>query len=480
MSCVTRSLKSSGFVLVLLMIPAPAFAGVVITEIMYNLEGADSNREWIEVTNVGSAPVGLNGYRFFESDTNHRLEVVQGSAQLAAGASAVIADDAEQFRSDWPDYSGMLFDSSFALKNTGETLTIRDPGLNDLDSVTYSPDWGADGTGESLQLSGSDWIAAAPTPGTTGDVPQESAGTQQSAENTDSEQSGPLRPRIEPEFYADAGGDRTVIAGADTTYTGVGLTPDGEELTKVEFIWNFGNGEMKRGREVIHHYDYPGTYRVFLTVASGKTTASDAIRVRAVAPNVGVSDESADFVELTNHSDRELDLSGWFLAHGNREFRLPENTYILPDTSVRIASEASGIAGSAILLFPNGEPVPPPENEPTTDAPEETNTPVRAQQRTAAHNTAPESAPPRQNVPSEEETDSSHIAAVATAQAAPSQGPAGGEEPLWPWLAAVLGVVGVGVVGYAASRVTSEGSPAYDATATDTVDEYTVVEETGR
>ena len=39
--------------------PLGAHAQVVITEVLYNLEGADSGHEWIEVAHEGSAPIDL-------------------------------------------------------------------------------------------------------------------------------------------------------------------------------------------------------------------------------------------------------------------------------------------------------------------------------------------------------------------------------------------------------------------------------------
>src|SRR3989338_825587 len=128
-----------------LFLPVCASAQVVISEIMYDLEGSDANREWIEIYNSGSSVVNITEWRLFEGDSNHVLTAV-GSETLATGGYAVIADDPEKFREDWPSFSGRLFDSSFSLSNTGGTLVLRccsGGDLLDRDFISYSGDSGA-------------------------------------------------------------------------------------------------------------------------------------------------------------------------------------------------------------------------------------------------------------------------------------------------------------------------------------------------
>src|SRR3989338_2889840 len=116
------------FVLVIFF-PAFAHASVVFTEIMYDVSGTDTGREWVEITNTGTVSVDVSWYKFFEANTNHALVLISSSGTLQAGSSAVIADDATKFKIDWPSYAGTLFDSSFSLSNTGESIALRDGAL---------------------------------------------------------------------------------------------------------------------------------------------------------------------------------------------------------------------------------------------------------------------------------------------------------------------------------------------------------------
>lgn len=143
--------------------PAVSHAQIVITEIMYDLaEGPDAGREWVEVLNSGSSAVDLATYRLFENGTNHKIS---GAGSLAPGGYAVIADNAEKFKADWPSFSSLVFDSAFSLSNTGESISIRTQAGAEIDTVAYS-DSLAKGTGDSLQREpGAFFAAGMPTPG---------------------------------------------------------------------------------------------------------------------------------------------------------------------------------------------------------------------------------------------------------------------------------------------------------------------------
>ncbi|MDP3975265.1 MAG: lamin tail domain-containing protein [Candidatus Jorgensenbacteria bacterium] len=160
--------------------PAPNF---IITEIFYNVSGADPGKEWVEIKNSGTSAANPEDVRFLEGGTNHRLTFVRGSATLSAGAYAVLADDADQFLADYPTFSGNLFDSSFSLSNDGEALALVYDGST-FHSVSYSSSTGAYGDGNSLQLVGLAWGAASPTPGAVNVAPTSSGSSSSEGESS--------------------------------------------------------------------------------------------------------------------------------------------------------------------------------------------------------------------------------------------------------------------------------------------------------
>ena len=125
--------------------------GITISEIYYNPPSSDNDHEWLEIYNSGSIPADITKLRLNEDEKNHTLKNIT-EAVLVPGSYAVIAENATQFIVDYPDFNGILFDSSWSsLSNTGEflSLVVEKDGI--LDSVLYNSTWGGDGDGFSLE-----------------------------------------------------------------------------------------------------------------------------------------------------------------------------------------------------------------------------------------------------------------------------------------------------------------------------------------
>lgn len=344
---------------ILFLLPTVSFAQVVISEIMYDLEGADSGREWIEIYNNGNSDVDLTGWRFFEGGTNHKLKLVQGDIVISSGGYIVITDNSDKFLADWPGFSKTIFDSSFSLKNIGESITIRNSDLVDIDSVTYSSEWGASGDSNSLQLANGSFIPASPTPGKanansgSGSSGEDSGG--ETSTGSSSSSGGVLVPTLSISAYA--GNDRIVIVGADSVFDGYAYGLNGEPLLNARYTWNFGNGQRKEGQKILHHYLYPGEYVVSLDVSSGEYSAFDRMIVTAEPAQILISSATSEFVEIKNESKHELDISFWYLKTDEKLFLIPESTILLSEKSVKFSSSITGIIasnGDVNLLYPNG------------------------------------------------------------------------------------------------------------------------------
>ncbi len=150
-----------------LSLPATAGAAIRITEIMYDPDGADAKHEWVEIYNTGSDAVDLSKYKF--SDTSaHVLNAPPknggtGSLVIPAGSFAVLASDAATFSLEYPGRA-LVIDTAMNLRNSGSTILLTN-GTTLVDSATYAKSEGAAGNGNSLQLNGTTWIHAKPTPG---------------------------------------------------------------------------------------------------------------------------------------------------------------------------------------------------------------------------------------------------------------------------------------------------------------------------
>ncbi|MDI6717484.1 MAG: lamin tail domain-containing protein [Patescibacteria group bacterium] len=148
----------------------PENFNIVINEIMYNASGSDIGREWIELFNKGTSTVNLAHLKLFEDNVHHGLNIAGEDKKLDPGAYAVISNDTEEFLKDFPDFNGILYKSSFSLKNTSDTFSLTHDDDVVADSVTYQSSWGANGDGNSLQLINGVWKAGKPTPGKANEI----------------------------------------------------------------------------------------------------------------------------------------------------------------------------------------------------------------------------------------------------------------------------------------------------------------------
>jgi len=141
------------------------YASFEITEIMYDQDGTDTNREWIEVKNISSSPEDLSKWFLFSDNTKHSF-VSQGKSIIPAGDFAIITQNVPQFNADYSNFQGIIFDSSWTgFSNTSETISLKDPDLNIKSPVTYTSGMGGSGNSKSLSKIDGSWQNGIPTPG---------------------------------------------------------------------------------------------------------------------------------------------------------------------------------------------------------------------------------------------------------------------------------------------------------------------------
>lgn len=340
-----------------------ARADVVINEIMYAPEGSDVGREWIEVYNDSDAPLDLSLYKFFEDNTNHKLVVSQGDVNIEDHGYAVIVSDPVKFKIDWPNFSGSIFDSSFSLSDTGEDLAIKDESSNIINTVTYNFSEGAKEDGNSLQLVNGSWVGATPTPGVENESSASSnvedtsnnsnandnntneKGTAISSSSSSSNSSNQkstttTKTIIVQKIKAEIIAKSSAHVGIPFLFQGIVLGLDGEQVHRGKYFWNFGDGDFREIKvmnadEFSHTYFYPGDYMVifeyYKDFYNNSPDASQKILIKVVPADVVISsvgDEKDFFIELSNNTNYEADLSNWILSSYGKSFTIPKNTII--------------------------------------------------------------------------------------------------------------------------------------------------------
>ncbi len=364
----------------LFLLPAVSFAQVSINEIMYDLSGSDTGREWVEIYNGGSSAVDISSYKFLESTgaSNHTLTLIQGTATLPAGGFAVIVSDSAKFLADWPpaSFSGNLFKASFSsLNNTGGTLILKDSSAVVIDQVTYASTQGASGDGNSLQKTASGWSAGGPTPGasnisvgvtssgisTTTEVADMTSGSS-SGDNVSSSSASAYSEPVslssameKMEFQISAGRDRLTAVGNTVTFHAVVTRTQATPEQGITYAWSFGDGTTGQGADVKHAYRFPGEYTVVLTGSYSDAQAVNEAKVTVVAPKVSMAKVSGG-LEIANNSGTEINLEGWNLAGERRTFTFPVDTLISSGKKIIFADEVTGMsAGGVQLLSPIGK-----------------------------------------------------------------------------------------------------------------------------
>lgn len=359
-----------------------ALAQISISEIMYDVSGSDSGREWVEITNGGidSVTVATSTWKFFEDGTNHNLSLFQGSVVIPAGGFAVIADNPAKFLADWPQFGGTIFDSVFSLGNTGEAVAIKSDTSTVVDEVAYVSSAGGAGDGNSLQKVSGAWTALAPTPGAVnqngqnqdsegreGNFPVATTTTDTTSDEDNSSSvsisssdSGKTNWPVEPQIISRIVGPYVAIAGADVVFKGEAVGLDKKPIKNIRYLWNFGDGSTKEGESVMHAYNFPADYVVILEVSSGYLEGSSRVRIKIISADIVISEVVAGFggkIELVNNTPQELDLSWWRIRSGNHFFTLPKNTKMLSAGRLPLSAAVMGFPVSDMdvaLLYPNG------------------------------------------------------------------------------------------------------------------------------
>lgn len=345
------------FIIVLFTLPSFVFAGFEITEIMYDLDGTDTNREWIEVKNTGSEPSDLSKWFFFSDNSKHAL-APQGAPSVPAGGYAVITQNATNFQADWPNYSGLIFDSSWTGFNneSGETISMKDPSLTEVSIVSFDSSMGGAGDGNSIQKVGTSWVGATPTPGLENKA-SSGGGDEEEDDDGGSSSNNPVvvkQKEVEiPKMVTNIISKNTVFAGVPFIIDSNTIGYKKETLKVGRLVWNFGDGMSKQTSEHLpfeYLYQYPGEYVMTLSYYypnDNIVDATDRVIFKVVVPGVTISSvgKSGDpYVEIDNKSGVEVDLSLWVINSANSSFRIPEGTIILPSKSIRLSGRVTGFS----------------------------------------------------------------------------------------------------------------------------------------
>jgi hypothetical protein len=347
-----------------------AFANLSIDEIMYS----PSSKQWVEVYNDTGSDIDLSQYKILDagaSKNGHSISpaVSGGSKIIPANSYGVIALDINSVNANY------LFHSSLGIKPTtdsADTVILRDTTGTNPDNTVIVP-YNSAVNGNSLQLINDSWIATTPTPGVL-NVASSSTSSSDTAVA-----SGPLltgsssnttssTSNSDTAIKNDTGGVAQIktqivvktfgFAGIPISLSATAFGSNGEKLYFGKYFWNFGDGDAKEmsladPEPFSHTYYYPGSYVVSLDYYQNNYSsdiapdASSQVNIKIIPTDISISnvgDEKDFFVELTNNTDYNADISGWILASAQKSFSFPRDTIIPSKQKITISPKITNFS----------------------------------------------------------------------------------------------------------------------------------------
>jgi len=345
-----------------------AHAQIVINEIQVLPTG----EKFLELYNIGDSSVDLTNWQIKKKTQSGTESVLVSQARLenksiSAGGYFLIANE--------NNYTGQgVVNASWPPSNTGvasnntvflyqEDILIDKFGWGEA-SDCQSPCPPNPTTGQSLQKNSNSWITDIPTPRaantqSTPPPPQAPApssgggggGPTPAPSSTATTTTKPPEPqKIRAQIVAKT----LAFAGQPASFEGLAYGTNGEKLFNGRYFWNFGDGssrEIKNSEspKFTHTYFYPGDYTVsleFFTNYYGDIPdAITQVSVRVVSADIVISNvgnEADFFIELSNNTAYDTDISRWTLSGFNRLFSFPKNTILGSKKKVIFSSRVTG------------------------------------------------------------------------------------------------------------------------------------------
>ncbi len=339
-----------------------------ISEIMSNPIGDDSGREWIEIYNNSESSLDLTSLTIsIKGGTFVPVTPVSGGVTLAPHGYAIIGSTVSlttRFSQDYPTYNGPLLKSVISLVNTGVTsLEIR-MGGNVADTISS---YTAAKEGNTYSLLHGTFVLSTPTPGEENKavVVEEIPPTTTETTGTQSTLPRASPPSADITLFLPL--EKIVVAGAPSLFSVSSMTHAGKVINEMVYTWAFGDGGQSVGSSTLYRYFYPGRYVAQVEGTNGLIAGTGRMIVKVVSPDISISSigsgKYGNYIDITNPSSYDLDISSWKIMIDGAPFSFPKNT-LLANGITRFTGIAMGFASTTVssstlikLLFPNMDEV---------------------------------------------------------------------------------------------------------------------------
>jgi hypothetical protein len=259
---------------------------LTITEIMYNPEGNDSGREWIEVFNNSSETInilsGKNGWRINDGK-NHLFEE---DLTIYPQEIFVIVQDKSLFLKDYPNFQGKMIQANFSLKNESGKIQIFDEQKRLRTEISYQSSCGGQNNGYSIFFENNICKENKIKGGTPGN----------------------LLVKDEEEIKESEGKQLSIITSTAVTEIATTLTPS--------------ISIFQSATSTIAAIPTTSSISIFSTTSENIKTFKPTLIISEFLPNPEGNDEGKEFVEIFNYGDETIDLDGFILEIGKKKIKL--------------------------------------------------------------------------------------------------------------------------------------------------------------
>ena len=338
-----------------------AYAEVFINEIAWMGTSTSQYEEWIELKNTGSESVSLVGWKLYK---NNGTLLFSLSGTIPAGEYFLVCRTTPSVSNP---LSGIcneqgVFGGS-GLNNTSDLVQLKNASEAEVDLADGTTGWpaGSAETKETMQRNGLSWITAASTPGAENQISQDNNNEEVQEENPETSSSGSSKktetkkPQIPLVNKTKITAQMPAFAGLPVEFK-VSNTVSNKSCGK--YSLNFGDGSFleteKTSRipeEFDHIYYYPGEYIVTLecykSYLSSEPDTSDKIIIKVLSSEVVISkvgDARDFFIEISNNSFSEANISGWFLSSLRNKFVFPKNSILKAKNKIIVSSKTTNFS----------------------------------------------------------------------------------------------------------------------------------------
>lgn len=342
--------------------PLVAYADVRVTEIAWMGTTASQYSEWFELYNDGTDSVDLAGWKLVQADgaTIFTMTMSIGpEGYLLVERTTASAPDAVPGVND---EAGSFGASGFA--NTGEDLILKDANGITIETLSFAGGWpaGDASTKATMQWVGDEWVTAPATPKAGFSEDSDTADDTTVSVVTQEKDPDPI-PKVSPnQPYIAFFIPKTAYVGVPYTYKAHPVFEYGYSVLYGTYTWNMGDGTrywQTKSEELIHTYQYPGTYVVSFFYTDPTNTNNPlkgTQKVSVVAPSVALSIRDQQALEIKNTSSTDIDLSGWYFGTTASKVPVPDMTIVAAKSSTTLpfTTLSIGQPSSILLLDPSG------------------------------------------------------------------------------------------------------------------------------